>query len=89
MSHPVISPVFAIGIVSRSAHSSTISSWSDGVRLSLSIAQESRGPISSVVNVRSIMVPLFFLGLVVAPGSSLSVFPGLVIAPGSLFRISP
>jgi hypothetical protein len=62
------------------------------------MAQDSRGPISSVVNVRSI-IPLVFLGLVVAPGSSSvspglvvspgssSVFPGLVIAPSSLLRI--
>ena len=60
------------------------------------MAQESRGPISSVVNVRS-MIPLVFLGLVsssvssglvISPSLSL-VFPGLVIALGSLLRIRP
>jgi len=63
------------------------------------MAQDSKGPISTVVNVRS-MIPLVFLGLVIAPVSSsvflglvmspilLSVFLGLIIAPGSLLRIT-
>jgi hypothetical protein len=50
-----------------------MSSWSNGVGLSLSTAQDSKEPISSVVNVRSMIVPL--------------VFPGLVITLGSLLKI--
>jgi hypothetical protein len=57
-----------------SAHSSRINAWSDGVRLSSSIAYKSSGSSSIVVNVRSIIEPLVF-------------FPGLVIASCSLFRI--
>jgi hypothetical protein len=57
-----------------SAYSSRINAWSDGVRLSSSIAYKSSGPSSIIVNVRSIIEPLVF-------------FPGLVIAPYSLFRI--
>ena len=64
------------------------------------MAQDSKGPISTVVNVRS-MILLVFLGLIIAPISSSvslglivspglsSVFLGLVIAPGSLLRIRP
>jgi len=44
------------------------------------MTQDSKGPISTVVNVRS-MIPLVFLGLVVAPISS-SVSPGLIVSPG-------
>jgi hypothetical protein len=57
-----------------SAHSSRINAWSDGVKLSSSIAHKSSGPSSIVVNVRSIIKPLVF-------------FSSLVIAPYSLFRI--
>jgi hypothetical protein len=57
-----------------SAYFSRINAWSDGVKLSSSIAYRFSGPSSIVVNVRSIIEPLFF-------------FPGLVIASCSLFRI--
>jgi hypothetical protein len=57
-----------------SAHSSRINAWSDGVKLSSSIAHKSSGPSSIIVNVRFIIEPLVF-------------FPNLVIAPYSLFRI--
>jgi hypothetical protein len=73
MSQPVISPVFAIRVLSKSVYFSTISSWSDDVGLSLSTAQDSRGPIFNVVNVRSIIEPLIFLGLVIALSSLLRI----------------
>ena len=46
------------------------------------MAQDSKGLISTVVNVRS-MIPLVFLGLIVAPISS-SVSLGLVVSPSLL-----
>jgi hypothetical protein len=73
MSQSVISPVFVIEVLFKSAYFSIISSWSDGVGLSLSTAQNSRGLIFNVVNVRSIIEPLVFLGLVIAPGSLLKI----------------
>jgi hypothetical protein len=73
MFQPVISLVFAIRVLFKSAYSSTISSWSDDIGLSLSTAQDSKGPISNVVNVRFMIEPL--------------VFPGFVIALSSLLRI--
>jgi hypothetical protein len=57
-----------------SAYSSRINTWSDGVRLSSSIAYKSSGSNSIIINVRSIIEPLVF-------------FPNLVITPYSLFRI--
>ena len=62
------------GLSSRSLQLKTISSWSDGVGFSSSIAHESSSPIAVVVNVRSI-IDLFCVRL------------GLVIVPGSLFKI--
>jgi hypothetical protein len=50
-----------------------MSSWFNGVELSFSTAQDSRGPISNIVNVKFIIEPL--------------IFPGFVIAPNSLLRI--
>ena len=74
---PVTSPLVFRGtsFKSRSEYSNMINSWSDGVGRSSSIAYLSRGPISIVVKVRSMIEPVW-------------VMPGLVIAPGSLFRIS-
>jgi hypothetical protein len=57
-----------------SAYSNRINTWLNGVKLSSSIAHKSSGPSFIIVNVRSIIEPLFF-------------FLSLVIAPYSLFRI--
>jgi hypothetical protein len=57
-----------------SAYFCKINAWSDGVKLSSSIAHRFSGPSSIIVNVRSIIEPLIF-------------FPSLVITPCSLFRI--
>ena len=73
ISQPVISPFVGVVISSIPCHSRTMSSWFNGVRFSVFIAQDSEGPNFNVVNVKSIIDPLFF--------------PDLVITPDSLLRI--